>query len=165
MNKSILSEPDFNVNFMETLNDIKSKQDYYESISEWFDLCFKPSIRNFLINFSKARNKSRKDTIIFYSTALQHAISQSDWETVAFARSKLSQFQQEDAMGLAVRSRYQENAEKERASLFHLNREVKKGKLSRIEKLAKKVKVLKNGNVAEERIFHHHHYCLIHNYL
>ena len=42
-------------------------------------------------------------------------------------------------MGVIVRSRYNESLENERASLYHLNREVKKGKIGSINSLAKKV--------------------------
>ena len=43
----------------------------------------------------------------------------------------------EDAFGFVIRSRHQELAERERASLYHLNREMKKGNRGSIDKLAK----------------------------
>ena len=152
LNKSILHENNFKVNFDSILTDILKKKDYFDSITKWFDACFKPLVRKFLIDFSKERQKCRKDTTMFYSVSLQEASQAKDWESIAFTKNKLSQMHQEDSIGLIVRSRFQESAEKERASLFHLNREVKKGKLSRIDKLAKEEIVITNGLKQTKRI-------------
>ena len=70
---------------------------------------------------------------------------------MAYARAKLKQFNQEDSIGLIVRSRHQEATEQERASLFHINREVKKGNLSRLDKLAKEYSVIENGVEVKEK--------------
>ena len=88
----MLSEPDFQINFLEIFNEIKSEQNKYISISEWFNFCFKPSIQNFLINFSKARMKSRRDTIFFTSIALQNATREKNWEMWHMPVRNLSNF-------------------------------------------------------------------------
>ena len=112
--------PSCTVESYQALNDLKLEQKMFNSVSEWFDHCFKPSMRKFLIDFSKARIKSRKDTVLFLSISLQNAIGRSDWESVAYTRSKLNKFNKEDSLGYIVRSRYHENSENKRASLFHL---------------------------------------------
>ena len=155
LNKSILLEPNFNINFEDLFHDLQLTKSKYNTISDWFDLSFKPSMRNFLMLFSKERAKSRRDTLLFHSVALQLAVKSGDWEKVSFARSKLDQMSKEDSLGLVVRSRDQESSEQEKASLFHLNREVKKGKLSRLDKLAKIVVKHKNGVEIEEKIILH----------
>ena len=43
----------------------------------------------------------------------------------------------EDAMGILIRSRFQGNVEMEKLSLFHVNRELKKGKKGSIDALLK----------------------------
>lgn len=40
-----------------------------------------------------------------------------------------------EANGIKIRSRFKENLENERASLFHMNREIKKGKENNAESL------------------------------
>ena len=124
----------------------------YDSISPWFDACFKPSVKHFLVDFSKQRRKSRRDTILLISVALQHAIQNEDWEDVSYARSRLLQFYKEDSLGILIRSRYKESAENEKASLYYLNREVKKGNKSRLNKLAKNVTVKTNDGEKTKRI-------------
>ena len=52
-----------------------------------------------------------------------------DWEEVARVREKLNQMLLEDAVGFVVRSRFHQNAEEEKASLFHAGREFKNSKI------------------------------------
>ena len=47
------------------------------------------------------------------------------WKEVARVRKQLKEILQQEAMGFSIRSRFKENAETEKASLFHLNRENK----------------------------------------
>ena len=147
----VLNDNSFKINF-DTFSDVKEQKRKFAFISDWFEYCFKPSIRNFLINYSKARNKSRKDTFLFFSVALQNAIEKEDWQEISFARSKLLDFYREDSMGLLVRSRHQETSEHEKASLYHLNKQIKNGKISNLSKLCKEVLVEKDGALIKERI-------------
>ena len=75
LNKSIFNEKHFQVNFKDVLNDVLLLKPNYRSSSVWFDKVFKPSIRAFLMDFSRERSKSRRDTVSFFSVALQEAIN------------------------------------------------------------------------------------------
>ena len=118
LNKSIFNEKHFQVNFKDVLNDVVSFKPNYKSVSVWFDKVFKPSVRAFLMDFSRERSKSRRDTVSFFSVALQEAIKVNDWKTVSYVRSKLKNMHKEDSVGLIVRSRYSENLEGERKGLL-----------------------------------------------
>ena len=93
---------------MDILDDINATKCHFNHISDWFNDSFKPSIKNFLINFSKASSKSRKDTVLFLSVALQLAVQEGNWEQAAYARSRLDQMNKEDSFGLVIRSRHNE---------------------------------------------------------
>ena len=56
------------------------------------------------------------------------ALEHKNWDEVADIREQLHQLLKEDAMGFVVRSRFGQNAEEERASLFHAGRELKNNK-------------------------------------
>ena len=47
LNKAVLSEPNFKINFTDIVNDTFSEKIRFDSISDWFDSCFKPSIHDF----------------------------------------------------------------------------------------------------------------------
>ena len=50
---------------------------------------------------------------------------EGNWSEVARVRQQLKEILQQETMGFSIRSRFKENAETEKASLFHLNRENK----------------------------------------
>ena len=66
---------------------------------------------------------------------LECALEEKDWVQVAIIRGRLRQIMREQSMGFKVRSRYKENLECERASLYHVNREKKKSGQRNISKL------------------------------
>ena len=57
-----------------------------------------------------------------------------DWQEVTRVKEKLNLMIMEDAMGIVVRSRFKQNVQFEKASLFHTGRELKNAKCS-LEKL------------------------------
>ena len=57
----------------------------------------------------------------------------TDYESYS---TRLKKMNQEDAFGFVVRSRHQELAEQEKSSLYHVNRELKKGNRSILDSIA-----------------------------
>ena len=55
-------------------------------------------------------------------------LENNNWEQVARIKESLNQILNEDLMGFVVRSRFGQNLEEERASLFHAGREAKNKK-------------------------------------
>ena len=52
-------------------------------------------------------------------------IRKGNWKEVARIRKKIKSMLEKESMGFVIRSRFQENLESEKSSLFHLNREIK----------------------------------------
>ena len=58
---------------------------------------------------------------------LTTALEELRWDDVAVISDRLTEFMRKENLGFVVRSRYKENLESEKASMFHVNREKKKG--------------------------------------
>ena len=86
LNKAVLKEPEFLINFNGTLRNLLDKKCEFNNVSDWFDGAFKPTMKTFLINLSKLRSKSRKDTLNFLSVALQNAVQEQDHKTIDYVR-------------------------------------------------------------------------------
>ena len=91
------------------------------------------------MDFSTLRQQCRRDTRHFLLHYLQRAAEDEDLELMSYIRSRLKRITMEDSKGLVIRSKVRENIDDERLSLFHLNREMKKGKKSSLSKLCKTV--------------------------
>ena len=64
----------------------------------------------------------------FLLSYLKVLLDRKDWEEVSRVREQLDLMIKEDAWGFVVRSRFHQNAEDERASLFHAGKESKHSK-------------------------------------
>ena len=76
---------------------------------------------------------------------------------VAMLKEKLRQLLQYEQNGIIIRSRYQQEAEEERAGLFHAGKEIRNGVKTGIEKLKVKVEgghdIIEDEAEIEERLF------------
>ena len=66
-------------------------------------------------------------------------------------REKLNLMIKEDSLGIVIRSRFGQNAEEERASLFHAGREMKNSR-NNISSLKKGDKILSDRSDIEEEV-------------
>ena len=114
----------FSVFWKQLLLDINS----FSDIAEWWDERAKPEIRNFCVMFSVERKKLRSQKKLFLLSYLKIVIDNKNWEEIIRVREQLDIMLKEDAWGFVVRSRFQQNAEAERASLFHAGKERKNTK-------------------------------------
>ena len=89
------------------------------------------------MDFSKLRQQSRRNTRDLLSFYLQRASREGDKELIKHCQYRLLKMNEEDAMGFIIRSRHKEMTEKETCSLFHVNREIKKGNKSSVNRLSK----------------------------
>ena len=96
------------------------------------------------------------ETNVFLLSYLKIALERKDWNEAGRVKSELDVMLRSDAMGFIVRSRYKQNAEEEKASLYHAAREAKNcsdnmsslkigGKLSRISLLLKMKSLISLG--------------------
>ena len=64
----------------------------------------------------------------FLLSYLKLVLSEKDWDEVARVKGKLQSMLREDAQGVVIRSRFQQNSGEEKASLFHAARELRNSK-------------------------------------
>ena len=82
------------------------------------------------LKFSMERKKLRSQNKQFLLSYLKVVLDSKDWEEAGRVREQLDILIKEDAWGFVVRSRFQQNVEAERASLFHARKELKNAKNS-----------------------------------
>ena len=83
------------------------------------------------------------DTKAFWLAYLKIVLTDKNWTEVARVKGVVVEMMQEDAYGYVVRSRYQNNASEEIASIFHANKEMKNASKNNIRSL-------KMGNIVSE---------------
>ena len=120
-------------------------------IADWWDICAKPAIKRFCIAYSIQRKLRRDQTKEYLISYLKIVTQTKDWEEVNRVKELLSKMLQEDAMGFLVRSRFKQNAEHERASLFHAARELS-NKKSNINSLKIQGAVSNNADQIEAEV-------------
>ena len=130
LNSRVLDDKNFQQNFDKVLMS-------FASVSSWFDECFKNKMKDFLRNFSSFRQRSRRDTRSYLINSLQFAGKEEDLDLISYIKSQLRKMDMEDSLGIIIRSKFNESLESEKLSLFHVNREVKRGAKSRLSKLSK----------------------------
>ena len=145
LNNQILKDEDFMLNFGKLWAELVKDQGKYLDLADWWDLVFKPEVKTFLQNFSATRSRTRKQLKAFLCDSLDKALADKDWGEVAMARGRLQQMLYLDNMGFIIRSRFKENHEVERASLYHMNKEKKNAQGCNLEKLCI------NGNIETNR--------------
>ena len=164
LNAEVLEDPHFNKNFATLWTRLREKEGNYGDISTWWEELAKPEIRKSLQQLSAVRARVRKDTKTMLLVYLDSALREKDWRLVAHCRGRLREMMMRDNMGFVIRSREKENAECEMASLYHLNRETKKGQSNNMSKLKIDGMVVENQTQIEEealqfftKLFQGHH--------
>ena len=164
LNTAVLDERNFMVNFKALWEALELDKEKYPDVADWWDLCAKKEIREFLQHFSATRQRVRRELKQMLCFMLDRALDKKDYNEVAMVRGRLQEMMYRDNMGFVIRSRFKENHEVERASLYHINREKKHAKVGNLSKL------MINGKVETDRakiekevlgffgkLFHGHH--------
>ena len=151
LNTAILKEDTFLTSFRPFWNALLSSQDEFNDVADWWDLRAKPEIKKFCIEYSIHRKYTREQTKQFLLASLQHALVNRDWEEVARFREELKSMLHMDAMGFVVRSRFQQNAEEERASVYHAAKEMQNNKKS-VSSLKINGSIETDENLIEENV-------------
>ena len=128
LNTAILQDEDFLPAFKYLWKDITESISSFQDIGDWWDEVAKPIIKKFCISYSINRKRKRVEKKKYLLCMMRLALEHKNWDEVADIREQLHQLLKEDAMGFVVRSRFGQNAEEERASLFHAGRELKNNK-------------------------------------
>ena len=128
LNTSILEEEDFLPTFTSFWRRISGSRPLFSDLAEWWDKLAKPEIKDFCVGFSVNRKLQRDHSKKFLLSYLKLVLAEKNWEEDARVREKLDTMLKADAMGVVIRSRFKQNSEEEKASLFHAAREAKNDK-------------------------------------
>ena len=152
LNTSVLEDRDFMLNFGKHWEDMVGEQGRYDDMADWWDCLAKPRIRKFLQDFSATRARTRRELKELLFFMLDKALEAKNWTEVTFIRGKLQTMMFRDNMGFMVRSRFKENQEVERSSLYHMNREKKNAQGGNLEKLVIDGKIESNKDKIEVEV-------------
>ena len=125
LNAAIMEDKEFLPSFTLLWEKILKYRQGFLDIAEWWDKLAKPEIKDLCIGFSIQRKLRRDDTKKFLLSYLKLVLERKDWGEVGRVKSELDMMLRSDAMGFVVRSRFKQNAEEERASLYHAAKENK----------------------------------------
>ena len=134
MNTGIIDD-DFNDNFEIIYNAAREHIGNFNDIAEWWDLKCKPMIVQFCKMYSISLARERKCTKSFLYIQLKNALNSGPYSEVIRIKQDLNKILLFEANGIKIRSRHKEDLEVEKASLFHMNREIKKGESNNAEAL------------------------------
>ena len=130
---------------------VKKKLNYLD-VASWWDLCAKPGIKSFCIWFSTYLRAVKRDTKRFMFAYLKVAQVNENWAEVVRVKQELSKIIDQEALGFVIRSRFQQNAEKEKASIYHANREMKNSKKCNLNQLKINGEIVNEEKVIEEKV-------------
>ena len=151
LNNSILEEENFLSSFIIFWRRILKSKNMFSDVAEWWDKCAKPEIKDFCIGYSVNRKVQRNQTKHYLLSYLKLVLADKDWGEVARVKGKLDSLLKADALGVVVRSRFQQNSENERASLFHAAREYKNNR-NNISSLKIGGKIVKDEKIIETEV-------------
>ena len=123
----------------------------FQDIAEWWDKLAKTEIKDFCIGFSIQRKLRREHTKKLLLSYLKLSLERHDWSEVGRVKSELDLMLRSDAMGFVVRSRFKQNAEEEKASLYHAAKEVRNSSHN-INSLKIGGRIVKEPRVVEDEV-------------
>jgi len=96
-------------------------------VSQWWDLIFKPGVKDVTIDYCRRRAQLAKDTRRFYESCLRDLVAEEDpvsnWTTFQELKSSAKQWEESTMRGYSVRSRAPLMGDDELASTFHVKEE------------------------------------------
>ena len=151
LNSAILKDEHFIPAFKSFWDALSCTVDDFLDVADWWDFLMKPKIKEFCISFSIERRIRRNSTKRFLLSYLKIALEKKDWSEVSRIKSELESMLHSDLMGFIVRSRFKQNAEKERASLFHACMERKNGS-NNLNSLKIDENIVKDSRLIEKEV-------------
>ena len=148
LNNSILEDTQFRELVAKLWQKLREEQAGYEDIVDWWEEEARPTLRKFCQHYSKMRARARRGRKDWAYLELRGALEEGDWAKVARLREELRVILMFEEQGLKLRSRCKQEIEEERASLYHVGREISSSGRGSITKL--KIEKLEGGRVREE---------------
>ena len=127
LNNSILEDEDFLPSFKLLWNKMKEETVNHSNMAVWWNDVARPEIKDFCVAFSKHKRAGRMD-IKFLLSYLRIVLFEQNWEEVVRVKSEIHNIVIHESMGIVIRSRYQQNAEEEKGSIYHAGREARNRK-------------------------------------
>ena len=152
LNTSVLEEEDFLLEFKVMWERVKQDRQDFSDIADWWDQRAKPECRALCMRYSAMTARSRRDLKDMLMVMLASALEESNWVDMAIIRGRLKEIMNKENLGFVVRSRFKENIEGEKASLYHLNREKKKSGQKTLSKMMINKEVVEDQETVEKEV-------------
>ena len=156
LNTAILLEDSFLECFEIFWAKILLKQTNFYDLADWWDNLAKIEIKEFCIGYSIQRKNSRDQRKQFLLSLLNQSMIRKDWPEIARLKEELDSMLKVDAMGFVIRSRFKQNVEEEKASIFHAAKELSNGKRA-ISRLLINGKTESDSNCINEEVIRYFH--------
>ena len=151
LNNSILDEVEFSVLITELWVNLRQEQAGFEDIVDWWEELARPTVREFCQLYSKRAARARRGRKDWTYLQLRDALEEGRWPRVAELREELRVQLLHEEQGLKLRSRCKQEVEEERASIYHVGREISNASKGSLSKL-KVEKVNARGEIVEQTI-------------
>ena len=132
LNNTILRHESFLPQFTTVFRHLEEEIDSFPDMADWWDEYAKPASVSFCKSFSISLASQRKTYKKFLYAVLRSATVKEKWLLVSQTKEKLKKILQFELDGLVVRSRQNQNAEEETASIYHQNK-IKKGDIKKMK--------------------------------
>ena len=116
----MLKYDDFMLEFKIMWDRAVQTQEKYCDVAQWWEEYTKPLIKMLCVRMSAMVARGRRGLKEYMMMVLEQSLKKKDWVEVAIARGRLRDIMREECLGFKVRSKYKENIEREKASLFHV---------------------------------------------
>ena len=124
LNNSVLDGADFGDLLKRLWQSLQEEQAGYDDIVNWWEDMARPAVREFCQSFSKQKARARQGRKDWLYLLLGDALEECDWPRVAEWREELRTLLIFEEQGLKIRSRCKQEVEEERASLYHVGKEL-----------------------------------------
>ena len=135
LNCSILTDEPFLALAKDMWLELQEKQEEFGDMADWWEEAAKPALRQLCQLYSRRAAEDRKEMKELVYGQLSMALERQNWGLVALLKEQLRQLLLYEQEGIIIRSRHQQEAEEERAGLFHAGKEVKNAAKNGLERL------------------------------
>lgn len=135
LNTTCLKHVDFKPNFEDLWERLLEREGDYISPDIWWEELAKPSIRQFLIRFSKMCSESKKTTKLFLFELLKKYLGENNFVQAKVIKERLSLLITEDSFGYTILSPDKITVEEEKVGLYHANKAYKSSEATSLSSL------------------------------
>ena len=149
LNTLILEEEEYRNRIINFMDHAKKDSYYATNPAEWWESKAKPGFQKISKDYSKQRAKIKRETTKFYQMCMEEAAQETEeeaWSDMRQYQREAMRWEEEKTRGRVERARPMWKPKEEELTVYHITRERRRGKASKIEKLKKE-----NGEEAREK--------------